>query len=520
MKGILFSFFIIVGLCNSGFALSYNTDTTTDVFNENEIIVRENVVVNSGSGYINIDKQGTFIENNGTINAILDTNGKNLRIKNSGNVGGVDINGFSSVTQIISNNSEITDINISGNTNRFYISVEDFDNVKFSDIKDLDSNNFSFTKSSVVIDNFADWNNYEKSVSFIGNDNRLIITNSYTVESGAYIKNTGGATNIEVIISDQDNLHKAQITKTPQGTILYVVRETDYQKIFNSDNRGVLLTGLQNSEPNNKLLLNMNRANNMSELNRVMNSSYRFNNKILLKPLNIMNKFNFINIYENDKTDKIGFVPFYVGGDKISGVGGNIYFSGSYDDIYFSLNLYANKFTYQDSYEDFNGLALGGDVKVQSGINDDFWVRAISGFSFTKYKTGNIYHNDKITKDPIGKSVYLLADIGQDFNIIDNLTISPFVGANLNRVSVLNKTDMNLDLRGGADIKYFFVMDDIKYKYGAMVGLDSASNLFGRINIGFDAVQDKAGATLSVDIIDSSDTGLNYKFGINANIEF
>ena len=87
MKGILFSFFIIVGLCNSGFALSYNTDTTTDVFNENEIIVRENVVVNSGSGYINIDKQGTFIENNGIINAILDTNGNNLRIKNSGNIG-------------------------------------------------------------------------------------------------------------------------------------------------------------------------------------------------------------------------------------------------------------------------------------------------------------------------------------------------------------------------------------------------------------------------------------------------
>ena len=230
MKGILFSVFIIVGLCNCGFALSYNTDTTTDVFNENEIIVRENVVVNSDSGYINIDKQGTFIENNGTINAILDTNGNNLRIKNSGNVGGIDINGFSSVTQIISNNSEITDINISGNTNRFYISVEDFDNVKFSDIKDLDSNNFSFTKSSVVIDNFADWNNYEKSVSFIGNDNKLIITNSYTVESGAYIKNTSGATNIEVIISDQDNLHKAQITKTPQGTIVYVVRETDYQK--------------------------------------------------------------------------------------------------------------------------------------------------------------------------------------------------------------------------------------------------------------------------------------------------
>ena len=517
MKGVVFTSFIIAGLCKCGFAAVYTANAITDTFNENEIIIPENVIIGSNTNSIVINKQDMFIRNSGTINAVLNTNDNNLVIVNSGVIGGLDINGFSSVKQIISNNSEITDINVSGKKNRFSISVENFNNVNFSDIKDLDSDKFSFTKSSIIIDNFADWNNYEKSVSFIGNDNTLIITNSYTVESGTYIKNTAGATNIEVVISDQDNLHKAKITKEISGIFLEVVRETDYQKIFGSDKRGVLLSGLGN---NNKLLSAMNKANNMTELNAVMNASYRFNNKILLKPLNIINKFNFINIYENDKTNKIGFSPIYIGGDKISGVGGNLYLSGNYENNYFSLNLYANKFTYQDSYEDFGGLTFGGDVKIQTYINDNYWARVISGFAFTKYNTGNIYHNGNIEKDPIGKSVYLLADIGKDFNIVENLTISPFGGVNLNNVSVLNNKDMNFDLRAGADIKYSFVMDDIKYKYSAMFGLDSSRDLFGKINIGFDAIQDKAGASLSFDIIDNSDFGLNYKFGINANIEF
>lgn len=518
MKGVLFSVFMIIGLCNHGFAISYDTNTNTNSFNENEIIIPENIVVQSDTGYIVVNKQEMIVQNNGTIDSVLDTNSNNLKIKNTGNIGGVYINGLSSFTQIISNNSEITNINVSGDINRFNVSVENFNGVKFSDIKDLNANKFSFIESVIVIDDFADWNNFEKTVSFIDNNNTLVITNSYTVESGTYIKNTGGATNVEVIISDQDKLHKAQTIKEIYGTRLYVVRETNYQKIFDSDNRGVLLSALQNSEPNNKLLLAMNKADNMSELNNVMNSSYRFNNKILLKPLNIMNKFNFI--YENDKNNKIGFVPFYMGGDKMSGFGGNLYINGKYEKIDFSLNVHANKFVYQDSFEDFSGLSFGGDVKIQTDINNDYWLRAVSGASFTKYKTGNIYHKNKIEKDPNGQSLYFLADVGQDFNIVDNLSVSPFIGLDISRLSVLNKTDLNLDLRAGADIKYFFIMDDIKYKYGAMFGINTASDLFGKVNIGFDAVQDKAGASISFDVIDSSDFGLNYKFSLNANVEF
>ena len=60
MKGAVFTSFIICGLCNCVFAV--------DSFNQDEINIHENEIINSDTNSILINKQDMYIINNGTIN--------------------------------------------------------------------------------------------------------------------------------------------------------------------------------------------------------------------------------------------------------------------------------------------------------------------------------------------------------------------------------------------------------------------------------------------------------------------
>ena len=121
---------------------------------------------------------------------------------------------------------------VNNNTDKFIISVENFNGVNFTSIANLNAPKYVFKNSSIVINNFQDWNNWNKNVLFDGNDNKLYITNSYTVQSGTYIRHTNSLTNIEVIIQDSDNLHKAKGTKYDEFYTTYECIEKEMAHYF------------------------------------------------------------------------------------------------------------------------------------------------------------------------------------------------------------------------------------------------------------------------------------------------
>jgi hypothetical protein len=280
------------------------------------------------------------------------------------------------------------------------------------------------------------------------------------------------------------------------------------------------LKNLRAGNPKSKLLINMDKARNMQELKSVMNSSYNFNPKILLKPLSILNNFYSMNFYQNDKISGFGVVPFYVGGDVLSAFGGRAYVGNEYKNIYFNIGLHFTKFNYKDKINDFHGLSLGGDLQIKTDIFKQYWIRALSGFDITRYRADYIYVDDDTKHNPTGYSLYLMSDVGYDFILDKDFILAPFVGFSVQNDGVYSEYETDINLRTGCDIKYNFVFDGIKYLYGSTAGLGANGDLFGNIKMGFDLLEDNAGASLNMDVVDDKDYGLHYKISIDIKAIF
>ena len=114
----------------------------------NEIIVNSGAVINAADTEIRM-MDVMYIYNNGIINGLINTNGYNLFVYNTGNMSGITTDGGGHVTQIMRNMNEITDINVIGNN--FSVEIEHIDNLNFDDIKNLNANSFLIKESSIII---------------------------------------------------------------------------------------------------------------------------------------------------------------------------------------------------------------------------------------------------------------------------------------------------------------------------------------------------------------------------------
>lgn len=513
---------IIVSLLVAFISVNVFAETITftgthniDSFTSDTNIINADAVVNSSTeSPIIVTRPGTSITNYGQINADIDINGKNVTIVNSGDINGRIINAnHGMLTQNINSVDELTKIDFEGDS--FYINVNDVDGVDFTKLKNTDAQHFTINNSNIVIEDFSQWQNWDMDVTLNG-VNKLYLNNSYTVHSGDYIRHVLFTDNIEVIVNDTDKLHKARITPTMAGFILDIVRETNYTKVFD-DKRGVLLEGLRLDNPNDKLLYAMDNANNLPELESAMNSSYRFNSKILLNPIKAINSFIVLDMLQNEPIG-VGVVPFYMTSDDINSFGLRGYVAEKYKDLLFNVGLFINTFKWADDINDFNGTMYGIDVRVKKQF-DKLWVIGDIDFTFTDFDANYIYYNNDITNNPTGRSLYSMVDVGYDFEMDKDLIVSPFVGVMLNTMSVLDNTDTNFDVYGGGNISYSFVMDGIKYSYGANAAIGTEQDILANFNIGFASLQDRAGVSINIGLIDS-DYGLSYKMTLNAQIIF
>ena len=389
------------------------------------------------------------------------------------------------------------------------------DNINFTEIKDTVADEYWFDNSVVFIDDFSDWQNWIADVHFKTNVS-LRIKNLSMSNNREKLEHVPASDEVNVSVKDADNLYTVNFTHASGDLFLNLTRETDYTKIFR-DSRGTFLKDLRLNQPNDKMLSAMDSAGSMQEVSSVMNASYHFNPMILMNPIKTINRATLLN-FLSETHKGIGVDIDYILSDKMNDYTGHLYFVDKYNDLLFKIGIDLNQFLYKDAINEFTGLAYGINIQAKQYL-DKFWIDGILGVNRATFKADYIYLNGDISNNPSGMSEYARFSLGYDIVRASDFVLSPYVGMMFQKSDILGMSDSDINLHTGLNAKYAFVMDGIKYEYGASVATDEKANWNLGIKVGFLSVVDNAGAHFRIDMF-QDDFGTNYKLSINANVKF
>ncbi len=454
----------------------------------------------------------TNIRNYGTYD-VINTNNKALTIYNYGTVGIINSSGVADIIQNVPDINALRPIHVSGSG--FKVNITDVQNANLQDIKNLGATEVYISNSSIIINDFADWRNWAAALD-LGDNNTLYLANPETVISGEEIKGIHG-NGTRIILLDTDSLYKVTLVHDSGAYLINIYKENNVANLFD-DERGDLLQDLQFTDENNPLLGAMRNAKNRQELEHIMQSSYRFNPAVLMRPVNTLNQLSLMNLIFDKNLVYGGLSGFYIGSKTTDGFGLDLSFGGKSDDFYMMATLNLSRFNYGDNLNDFDGFIYGGNIKVKKSF-DDFWVHGLIGASGVKFKTDTLYYNHKIYRNPVGFSGYGALDVGYDFHMSSDVLLSPFVGGVGDYESVVDYSDTDITMRFGGNIIYSYVIDNLKYEYTAMAGVAVTGDILGKIAVGFMSELDNAGVSLNVDLL-NNEYDLHYKISITGKVLF
>ncbi|MBO7644994.1 MAG: hypothetical protein J6S57_01660 [Alphaproteobacteria bacterium] len=506
---------MVVHVANADEVIVWSESQNVDEFTGSLNRILDGVVLTAVADNCNISVLGGMtIENYGTINGNLVTDNDNwIYINNTGVINGHIT--AEHVVQIITSGAGAQQLNI--NSNDFFVRVNGaMDGVLLNDIKNLGSQSVEFSGSKIIIDNFSDWQNWNANVSWGAVINTFVINDVHTINPDVYLRHISGATELNFLVSNEEKLYRIDSEYDEYGVKLIIVRETDYQRIFD-DNRGLFLENLRINNPNDKLLLAMDKATSMDDLQNIMHSSYRFNSGVLIRPIKSLNNFLMVEDWFNDNQGA-GVIPFYTVSKDMNSFGARAYTNIKYNEYQFNFGLHFNEFNYEDDINVFGGSSYGANIEIKKQV-DKFFVLGHLGFDFILFDADNIYTDNEIKNNPNGYALYGGIDGIYDYSISKNLVVSPFVGTMLQQFSVLDFSENDINFRGGGIAKYNFTVDGIKYEYGALCGVVTNGDVFADFKVGFESLIDNAGLSIKIGAYKDENL-ISYRASINANILF
>lgn len=489
-------------------------------FSDSVVYVENGVIVSVPGSNITMSEP-IYLYNHGRIDGTINTNGNTLVVYNSGVLDGGINPGGGLVRQFITSASEITNIGMPVGQKPVVV-IENYDNFDFSNIQSISAQSFVINESSVVVDNFSDWQMCPENIELGGNI-YLIINDAESVQSGELIKYTKSDTSIIVEIPGLDRMYKPELKVSNGGIVLNIVRETDYSAIFDDgdseeDKRDSALEMIRDNKPNDKLLKALDAANNIDEMRRLENLSYRFNHGILLRPVKTITKFSLNDLIKSESDSGVGIIPYYIMSDKMDTVGARIYAGYEHDNIYFYAGVNLNKFEYGDNLNDFSGWYYGFDIQSRQTF-DKLWFNEILGISLTDFKADYITTDGRVENNPLSLSWYADVAAGYDFEIDSDIMLTPIIGFSYQPYKVADFSETDSYAHIGADIKYFFVVDGVKYEYSAMAAYGTNGDLMANFKVGFTSVIDEAGMSLNAAVL-KDDFDYHYKISLNAKVLF
>ncbi len=436
--------------------------------------------------------QNTTLYNYGTITSDIITNGNNFDVYNYGTISGTIDADSGFVNQHIDSIDAFHSVTLDSG-NDLYIYINGVHDITLTDLMNLgNAENFDITNSSIVIDDLVAWNNWGQSAE-LDRTNTLIFSSPSVVQAGDVINHIGENLNISV-----EGLDPAYIPELSSSYGSWII------------NFG--------PNPNYPLSNVLNSVNSIEDKNRIKHLSYHFNPNILMNPIKTMNKFMMSNILSYKNSLYIGFSGSYVISDKTDAYGFDLSVNGKYDDVYLRAAFNFHDFSYQDDYNNFDGLMYGFNVGAKTYF-DNLWLDGTLGLSFIDFDADNILYNDETRNNPFGMGLYGTVNLGYDYVLTTDLTVSPFVGPSIATYWVYDINDTDYNIRGGGKVEYSFVVDNIKYEYSGIGTISVNGDLYGTLKVGFVSEIDNAGLALGFDVL-KTDEETGYKISVSGNITF
>ena len=455
----------------------------------------------------------TVIENNGNIRGNIYFDGEyNLTIINHGNITGqfFMVPG-ATVTQSV---DSADDINIINNLNGHTIEVQHADNLNMADLIAISGNasEIVINDSTLVIDRYIP--NINPTI-YLNNSVSISIDGSYFVNSGTVLENIDGTPNVGVFGADPMYIARGY----PDGDKLNVElsRQTNYSIVFGGA-LGDYLDSLRDTDANDRLITNLDRAGNRRELNRVLNSSARVHPVLLTKPIKIFNTMDDVLIF-NDTDAMASISPLYITSDEFSMWGGKANVSGMiHDNIFARFGIYGGMLNYDGKFDEYNSVLYGGNFDV-AYIDKDFYVGTYGKLSYAQFNDIEVFHNGRITKDPHGIAGQFGLDAGPIFHTLNEVRITPFVGGIIDYASVVNVTDTDFNARAGIEATVDTIQDGNKYMVGMRAYVQTDGGIYAMLRSNMLSIADGVGGGINLGVL-YNDSILSYKIGLDINFLF
>ena len=163
------------------------------------------ITINPGDSYDSITNltQETELRNYSTINSDIQTNGWDFDVYNYGTINGTVYTDGGFVRQHIDSGDAIHKITVD-DTDNLYVHIDSAQNINLTDIIGLGNGaEFKITNSSILLDDFADWNNWTQKVKFEGT-NHLIVSDATSIQNNTPVKDGASGLEINVLGLDPD----------------------------------------------------------------------------------------------------------------------------------------------------------------------------------------------------------------------------------------------------------------------------------------------------------------------------
>jgi hypothetical protein len=482
----------------------------------NRIIVDENSVLVADSVNIN---SAIALENLGSIYADLYIcDGCDFTIRNSGLFDGVIYGGVGSdITQIIETNSDINKLFVSGAG--FSILVQNTEPLKLSDIMSI-----SQGVDKIILDNallimdtgagsFPIMRTVQPSIELVGN---IIVEIKDMIDGRLIMSNVSGDGTLKVDGTNLDPLYVVETVRHGTNIYLDIYRETDYEKLL-KNNIGKFANQLRLLSPDNLTIRAMDNAENMNQINSVINDSVIFNPINLIKPIKLFNRMRINNFNPFTKTDTFGIDALYIKSSEVDLYSGIGTITGQIKDVNISASVVGGGFTSNDEINEFSGNFYGGNIRA---VYDDktVWMDAGVGFVISGFNVDVIFDGDGASSNPDGLAGYGMIDVGLKYDY-GNYYISPFIGTMGEYAKVLHQSEFNLGIHTGAYSGYKILENGIETDYNLFVKIRSNNIQTIGARIKFWSVADSAGGGFSYGLL-HDEMGLSHKLSLNFNFMF
>ncbi len=451
------------------------------------------------------------IENLGTLNATMYVNaGNSVFLRNRGEMNVVyEIADTAKVTQLVGGMSELRD----AGDGDFDIVVQNASDMSLIDTLNFaKGHNLTIENSSFVYSGGG--TTLAESVRFVGK-NTIYVKNLDTLTDTPILRGVDGADKV-TLEGDLDDPMFALVTSV-RGNDLYasLVRETDYVKIFGTDDVGLFLNELRVDNPNDKLLRLLDVATNRNDLNSVLMRSERMNPIKMMRPVRTLEMLDMHTMFD---TELSGGGVRMVSDDDADIYGANLRLAGAVTDSFsVGVTVFAGRMDYSSDTFDASADVVSGAIDAMYK-DAAVMLRGRVGGALTLFHVGKVWDNGEVENNPMGMSYFAAADGGVPFYITGGFSVTPLVGVMYDNVRIMNSSDNNFMVNTGAEFGFETSGYDINYEYFGRIRVTSMGDVMATLRIGALSENDSFRAGLEFTRVCGDMS--SYEVKINAGFSF